>query len=391
MKIQKRSSNGRGEYEIAGSVDGIGKSALLELPLVIDAGSTFGKLPTGIRLLTQGGKPRLRLIEKGGIHVQRQLEALLLMPKSRREESQLEGGQPVLIAGRYILSEVEVTGVEVLRDLAVLSLGGIECKNDSGVQQVDFIKRIAALDHLYLHADKLPEQVSTALLRHRDYILQVGMVDKGAERLVLEVIQATEDVVRDSGEVLISGEDPVPLLLDLISTLPTVDIPFIDEIDPRDIEIRRRVADRWRLQKDRGPSSVKFRKAVRDAYDSTCLFCGLRLVASESIRIPGVDAAHIVPWSEYDADFVHNGLCLCKLHHWAFDQYLLALRFDENSGYEIVVTDLARQAYAPESSVLSHFEALAGPVHDSRLPVNLSCRPKPELLARLYEDVGVEI
>lgn len=55
MKIQKRSSNGRGEYEIAGSVDGIGTSALLELPLIIDAGQAFGKIPTGIRLLTQGG------------------------------------------------------------------------------------------------------------------------------------------------------------------------------------------------------------------------------------------------------------------------------------------------------------------------------------------------
>ena len=235
-----------------------------------------------------------------------------------------------------------------------------------------------------------PELVSAALLKHRDYIAQVGMIDKTAERFVLEVIQATEDAVRDSGEVLIAGEDPVPLLLDLLGTLPTVDIPFIDEIDPRDIEIRRRVADRWRLQRDRGPSSVKFRKAVRDAYDSTCLFCGLRLVASESVRIPGVDAAHIVPWSEYEADFVHNGLCLCKLHHWAFDQYLLALRFDESSGYEVVVTDLARQAYGPESSVLKHFDTLAGPIQKSRLPISLSDRPKPELLARLYEDVGVE-
>ncbi len=390
MKIQKRSSNGRGEYEIAGSVDGIGTSALLELPLIIDAGQAFGKIPTGIRLLTQGGKPRLRLIEKGGIHIQRQLEALLLMPKSRREESQLEGGQPILIAGRYILSEVEVVAVEVAGGCAILSLGGIECKNDSGVQQVDFLKRIAALDRLYSNADKLPELVSAALLKHRDYIAQVGMIDKTAERFVLEVIQATEDAVRDSGEVLIAGEDPVPLLLDLLGTLPTVDIPFIDEIDPRDIEIRRRVADRWRLQRDRGPSSVKFRKAVRDAYDSTCLFCGLRLVASESVRIPGVDAAHIVPWSEYEADFVHNGLCLCKLHHWAFDQYLLALRFDESSGYEVVVTDLARQAYGPESSVLKHFDTLAGPIQKSRLPISLSDRPKPELLARLYEDVGVE-
>ncbi|EPP4016236.1 HNH endonuclease [Pseudomonas aeruginosa] len=391
MKIQKRSSNGRGEYEIAGSIDGIGTSAILALPLVIDAGNTFGQLPTGIRLLTQGGKPRLRLIEKSGIHIQRQLEALLLMPKSRREESQLEGGQPVLIAGRYILSEVEVVELEVFENRAVLKLGGIECKNDSGVQQVDFSKRMAALDRLYLNADKLPEHVSAALLKHRDYIVRTGAVDKGAERLVLELIQATEEAVRDSGEVLISGEDPVPLLLDLLSTLPTVDIPFIDEIDPRDIEIRRRIADRWRLQKDRGPSSVKFRKAVRDAYDSTCLFCGLKLVASEAVRIPGVDAAHIVPWSEYDADFVHNGLCLCKLHHWAFDQYLLALKFEEVSGYEIVVTELAKQAYGPESSVLNHFNALAGPIQDARLPAKLADRPKPELLTRLYEDVGVEL
>ena len=46
MKIHKRSSNGRGEYELAGAVDGYSTIMLVEKQLVIDAGPELGKIPT---------------------------------------------------------------------------------------------------------------------------------------------------------------------------------------------------------------------------------------------------------------------------------------------------------------------------------------------------------
>lgn len=395
MEILKRTSQGRGEYEIAGSVNGIQKSSLLNVPLYIKTNSAFGTLPTGIHLLNQGNKPRLRRIGNSGIQIQRQIEALLIMPKSIREERLLPGGQPILIAERYLLRRIDIQDVELKPptnpSAATLSIGDIDCTNDSGSHAIHFDARVKDIFKLYDRAAELPPAVASALLAHRDSILSTQRITTDTEKLVENIIKATESSVGDSDIVLISGEDPVPLLLDLLKIQPSVEIPLIDEIDPQDIEIRRRVADRWRLQKDRGASSTKFRKDVRHAYRCTCLFCGLTLPASEGIRIPGVDAAHIVPWAQYEADIVGNGLCLCKLHHWAFDQYLLALIHKPASGYEIVVTSIAEQAFSDNPLVLESLRKIAGPVEQNRLPSDPAHWPRPDLLKKLYEDVRVDL
>jgi putative restriction endonuclease len=391
MQIHKRPSNGRGEYEIAGSVSGLSTNDLLEKLIVIDTQSSFGNLPTHVVLKSQGGKPRLRRVNSSHIHIQRQIEALLLMPKSMRDERQLLGGQPIVIADRYVLRRVEITSAKIQNDIALMRFGRVDCINDSSTHQIDFNKRIRQLFHLYDNVSRLPPRIGKALQAHRDNITANQSITAATENFVQDIIEATEEVVKDSDTVLICGEDPVPLLLDLLNIQPTVEIPTIDEIDPQDIEIRRRVADRWRLQKDRGPTSAKFRREVRNAYKSACLFCGLRLPTSENVRIPGVDAAHIVPWSQYEADIVGNGICLCKLHHWTFDQYLLALKHDPATGYEIVVTEVAREAFANDPAILSALSAVAGNIPPSRLPANSQDWPKPQLLRQLYDDVRVDV
>ena len=50
----------------------------------------------------------------------------------------------------------------------------------------------------------------------------------------------------------------------------------------------------------------------------------------------GVDAAHILPWSQFDLDATKNGLCLNKQCHWAFDEGLFCLSFDETENAYIV-------------------------------------------------------
>lgn len=391
MDIQKRSSSGRGEYELAGSVGNVSTSGLINKPLLLDTQSDLGQLSTGICARFQGGKPRLRLIERGkGIHIHRQIEALLLMPQSIRDESQLLGGQPVVLAGRYVLQRVAVPDAKLVDGAAVLQLGAIDCNNDSLTHQVDFLDRIRSILSLYAGADDLPPRVAKALRAHQADIVKSHRVSATTERIVAEVISATEEAAKESDVVLIQGEDPVPLLLDLLRSQPTVEIPWVSEIDPADLVMRRRVADRWRLQKDRGPASTKFRTAVRNAYKSTCLFCGLRLV-SEDVRVPGIDAAHIAAWAHYEADVVSNGISLCKLHHWAFDQYLLAIKFEPATGYSIVVTRLALDAFADDEAVLKSLNAVAGPIATSRLPANPDDWPRPQFLNQLYEDMGVNL
>jgi hypothetical protein len=65
--------------------------------------------------------------------------------------------------------------------------------------------------------------------------------------------------------------------------------------------------------------SEAFRVGVRKIYDHKCAVCSIEAYG------PGdgstvVDAAHIYPKSEDGADDLRNGLCLCKQHHWAFDE-----------------------------------------------------------------------
>ncbi len=74
--------------------------------------------------------------------------------------------------------------------------------------------------------------------------------------------------------------------------------------------IIRRIAERQR--------ATDFRDRVLAAYKNRCAFCGIQLKL--------VDAAHIVPVKHTESnDETSNGLCLCALHHRAFDQGLVAV------------------------------------------------------------------
>jgi len=78
-------------------------------------------------------------------------------------------------------------------------------------------------------------------------------------------------------------------------------------------------ADRFTPQaRDQG-----FRRAVVVAYNHRCACCGLRIVT------PGghtaVEAAHIIPWSETRNDHPTNGMALCRLCHWSFDEGLMSV------------------------------------------------------------------
>lgn len=69
--------------------------------------------------------------------------------------------------------------------------------------------------------------------------------------------------------------------------------------------------------------SVAFRRVVVQAYNHTCAVCGIRLLTPEGRT--AVAASHIVPWSHSHNDDPRNGLALCGLHHWTFDQGLITI------------------------------------------------------------------
>ena len=72
-----------------------------------------------------------------------------------------------------------------------------------------------------------------------------------------------------------------------------------------------------------------FRRAVVTAYLHRCALCGLRVRTLDGRT--AVAAAHIVPWRETKDDRPANGMALCRMCHWVFDEGLMSV----SSEYEI--------------------------------------------------------
>jgi putative restriction endonuclease len=83
------------------------------------------------------------------------------------------------------------------------------------------------------------------------------------------------------------------------------------------------------MEKVRGQG---FRKAIVQLYDHRCAFCGIKMRTPEGHTV--VDAAHIKPWSVSQNDHPSNGVALCKLCHWSFDEGLMTL----NTNYHVLIS-----------------------------------------------------
>lgn len=92
-----------------------------------------------------------------------------------------------------------------------------------------------------------------------------------------------------------------------------------------------------------------FRKAVVSVYEHRCAICGIRMLTPSGHT--AVDASHIVPWSESHNDDIRNGLCLCKICHWAFDELLVTI----SEKYKIKTSPLLET----NSNLPGHFPQLA--------------------------------
>jgi putative restriction endonuclease len=66
-----------------------------------------------------------------------------------------------------------------------------------------------------------------------------------------------------------------------------------------------------------------FRRAIVQSYDHRCAFCGIRMLTAEGHT--AVTAAHIIPWSVSYNDDPRNGMALCRLCHWTFDEGMLSV------------------------------------------------------------------
>lgn len=75
-----------------------------------------------------------------------------------------------------------------------------------------------------------------------------------------------------------------------------------------------------------------FRRAIVRLYEHRCALCGIRMLTPEGHTV--VEAAHIKPWSESHDDSPTNGMSLCRLCHWSFDEGLMSV----GRNYEVLVS-----------------------------------------------------
>jgi len=386
MRINRRPSGGRGEYEISGpytplnQADLIGPNFVLKLApdILIDSGAT-------VRL--QGGKPRIRLLPGTEAHPHLQIAAALLMPHPVREDKHLGGGAPVLQRNRYMIEQIDIPTAKVLApNKAVLTVKEIIVRNSTyHANEVKLRERLALVRRVWNNAQKFPLSISSAIAEHRAIVHAGGPIPQRLDQLVynlgIDVAEASADL-GISHSAHIDVLPPLVQFLDSISPAPPIDV---DDVDPQDIELRHRVGRQYRTwASHRGAASAQFRKKVRESYNATCIVCGLHLPPSDYNRNPGVDAAHILPWSKFDLDDVSNGLCLCKLHHWAFDEGLISVKWDAGRYYveipDVVVLGLAGSAFS-----LTALQAHAGEIPIARLPSDPAKRPRQQFLEKLRE------
>jgi hypothetical protein len=107
MRISRRTSGGRGEYEISEPApNGLSPTDLLLRRIFLIFADDW-VVDTGVHLTPQGGKRRLRMID-ATIHLHRQVAAALMMPRAVRADSALGRGMPIMQADRYAIEHIDL-------------------------------------------------------------------------------------------------------------------------------------------------------------------------------------------------------------------------------------------------------------------------------------------
>lgn len=384
MYIQKRPSRGRGEYEIAEQYGRIGPHDLVDKDITIILGS-IGPVQSGVVLKEQGHKLRLRLTNRHQIHLHRQITALLLLPKSIREEARLPGGQPTVMENRYLVSRIHFKEVSISGSAAKVAIDALDLSNGSQTgEEIKVDPRAVRIRRVVSQRSRFPDELSDLLGQFESLLASSVGIGNDAEDLVERIMEVAARFASDYDVSYTQGADVLPALEEILAIPEDSPQPSdVEQIPPEDLELRIREASRWRRWAvHRGSAGAKFRAAVRIAYHSTCIACGLSFPKNDYCAIAGVDAAHILPWSMYDLDLTNNGLCLCKLHHWAFDQALISLSF-LNGQYDFKVTRRASRALGEHSPALDKLREVEGVVPDGLLPQRIADRPSPVFLQAL--------
>lgn len=386
MNISLRPSGGRGEYELAGRQGDLHVHDLFGLAIWLEI------LP-GVAInafshcVLKDGKPRIRLTEKGrNAHPSSLVAAAMMLPKPRRERHETKGTN-LLLWEQFVVQTIRVN-IAKRANGVLISPVDVRLENgDNARLDINFAQRMARVVKVWAAAAVGNDPVTIAVREHAAAFTSAV----STQTALVSSYSALHDALgKPKGDLLPAVEKHFGILAVSAATsiepadAESAEAPLSEDLYLSPVEARIERAKQWRLAVVRGTSAANFRRSVQAAYDSRCLFTGQRLPRLDVTSSAGVDAAHILPWSRYNLDSVGNGLCLNKQCHWAFDEGVLRLQYDESANsYVVSIADVVAKS-APKSGFdLAHFETLCGLVPRKNLPKNTSEWPSKLYLTEL--------
>lgn len=332
------------------------------------------------------GKPRLRSLARPQFQIGRMVASMLMMPVPRRDVRGLSSAPEILSDKTYVISKVGFAtdaSFSVIAESVEFTPNFVEIKNEAYSDLIGVKERWLRIAHVIGEADHFAAPISGELKTFAALLSTGAPINAGLGSVVKRISQSLASRESESGpegDPLARLEGLLGLEVEGLGRLPAPDTVGEDESD-----VKRRAAVQYRQARVRGASARAFAKEVLLAYNYRCAVCGIALGGIEGID-SGIDAAHILAWSKYDLDVVQNGIALCKLHHWAFDE-CVQLVVESEGVYFVRFTQLASRVTPAAREMLGadNFR-----IPDSQLPADQSKRPSRKYLSRLLSDLSIE-
>jgi len=386
LNITLRPSGGRGEYELAGSQNGIKPHDLYNLPIHLETIPGVA-VDSVSNCVLSDGKPRIRLLKNArNAHPSSLVAASLLLPQPRRKRADATANQ-LLSWGGFVVQTIRVDIVDI-GSVVTLRPATVRLENAANqLVDINYAERMARVVAIWAAAAKSHDAIDEAVLNHArafgssssTHEAKLAALPEIREKLgspdddILPILEAHYH----PGNTSTSGVQLSELITD-------EDYAETVTVSPQEARVER--VRQWRLSVARGASTSAFRKNVRQAYDHRCFISGQRLPPVNKRTKAGVDAAHILPWCRYDLDKPENGLCLSKQCHWAFDEGILRLHYDCATGtYNVSIPNDFKTAARATAFDLPPLERFEGQVPAAHLPRDPSLWPNPSYLNELNQ------
>jgi len=344
MRISLRTSGGRGEYELVGHHDAVQKSDLYGRRLHYEIAPDIVIDGRCVPRWAQA-KPRLRL-EKGGMHLHRVLANVLLLPRPIREIRRVASGADFLRDGTYVLKDVDIDVVDSTDDRATVRPTRLWLANRTGEAiPMDMPERMALVQSVWEQARTRTDRRSMLVQEHENAVTldDLTKIEIAANKI--------RSAMRQEDDMLPALATALGTPVEAVEASPSVGpVPDTGVEDSTSfVEATVRQIAKWRKVADRG--------------------------------------APARPWARYNLNSVSNGLCLCKLCHWAFDNGVLRITPQQRGEYYVSVPDKVRQIAQRSGFDLGWLDRYQGVIPSENLPPTSSDWPSPEYLTALNKKI----